>query len=875
MFWVAALLLATTACVEPVQVPQPDDGELYPISFRVQTQDDELLTKAGGPLSGEDALVSSLFMYCFDSNGRYLGRYQATVLTQEQMQYTETQTFGTFKGEIPPATARIHFVANADCPVGGDYIGMTEEQVMHAPGLVYRKVSDDPSKPSDPMSYWGYLRRSTPNEVSVLFDENITDQTVTIWMVRDRAWIEAGNYKKKTATSTPGDGSFYDDISWVVYNGLSKGFIATYGTTKADGTTHTKPWFDANNPYQELIHTVFSSDTEFSISSEVTAYPESGGRFTTTVDDMVPFDKDHPMYVFDDKCVYTSAADAGKVTKIIIRATFNVTGDSDIDHDEHTKFFPLCISHGFNAEPLPLQRGHRYQLSLQTLPEAAGYDNFADAAAATTFANGALVDIPQSVIEVSDGSFNMRVNYMLTYPLSGESFSSTAVLIQKPLNATSQVTVPFEVKKESGDDREFDFSESAWLDTEEGTTPAYSSTSVSWIGLDANQHAKIGDTEEGYVTPLNATATFTLAPVEVDKLKESVYNLKGFYTTEETVVDQATGVSAQYDVKHILMRNIDVYSIDCFRIQEAYTSESTETVVHNDAHNLELGYLGDSKYRLKFKLPGGRRDSNGNLVTGDHDKYPEVLYPLQVKMATRTLQPTDIYINGVKQNNAVFGVQVLTTVPEKQPAMLSKQEDQTDQWNYQSPSNYWNFWYTYPIVSVPRFNGQAGEIQTGTTGDEIIGPEIWIDFMDVRNPSVFQTIPVNVGLYLYIEFFGAANAVSINAGYVSVTGVTVNPASGTSTTGHAANNRYSIRRSTNNYTSTLQLAATVTPAEATYKGVTWTSSNTERATVDGNGLVTITTAGTTGYGAVTQVNITATTIDGSKTNTFYLTVTNN
>lgn len=834
IMYMLAVMLVITACVEPVQVPQPEAGELYPISFRVQTQDDEFLTKTGGPIKGADAVVSSLFMYCFDSNGRYLGRYQATILEQELLTYTEGQTPGEFKGEIPPATARIHFVANADCPVGGDYIGMTEKDVMYAPGLVYRTKGDD-------MSYWGYLRRSTSNQIKELFDEDITDQTVTIWMVRDRAWIEAGSYKKKTPSSTPGDGSFYDDISWVVYNGLNNGYIATFGTTPAGGT-HTKPWLDEDNPYQELSHDM----DPFTVSSVVTAYPEIGGRFTTTKDDMVPFDPTkttgdnpyQPMFVFDDKCVYTTSSDFVKVTKIIIRATFNVTGNYDTDHREHTKYFPLCISHGFDAEPIPIQRGHRYQLSLQTLPEAGGYDSFDDAAAASTFANGALVDIPQSVIEVSDGAFNMRVNYKLTYPLSGESFTSTAVLIQ---NTTAQVTVPFEVNKEGVTDREFDFSESAWLDPEEGTTPAYSSKTVTWTGLDTDQHAKVG-TGSGYVNPLNSTVIFNLASVEEDNLKESVYNLKGFYKT----IQRVDGVD--YDVKHVLMRNIDVYSIDRFRIQEAYTSASTETVVHNDAHNLELGYLGDSKYRLKFKLPGGRRDSNGDLVNGDHDKYPEVLYPLQVKMATRTLQPTDIYINGVKQNKAVFGVQVLTTVPNTQPAMLSEQNGAT-QWNYQFagndqlPSNYWNFWYTYPIVSVPRFNGQAGEIQTGTTGDEIIGPEIWIDLMDVRNPSVFQTIPVNVGLYLYIEFFGAANAVSIDAGYVKVTGISLN-----------RTGRVDVTRG-----STLEVTATVTPANATYKEVRWTSSDTNVATVDANGTVTVLS---TAYFNATST-ITATPVDNN------------
>lgn len=810
----AVLLLSVSACVEPIQNLMPDGkNDLYSISFRIRTQDDENLTKAG-PLSGEDALVSTLFMYCFDANGRYLGRYNANIVTQEQLDYVEGRDPGQFKGEIPPATTRIHFVANADCPVGGDMIGMTEEQVMHAAGLVYRKKDEA-------ISYWGYLRRSSPSELARLFEGT---NTATVWMVRDRAKIVAGSYDKNV---------FYNDISWVVYNGLNNGYIATYGTTAADGTTHTVDWWDEDNPYQELRHAI--SATDFSLSSKVTAYPESGGRFVTEASNMVPFDKDvtgyQPMYVFDDECpVHTPA----RVTKIIIKARFKATGN--------TKYFPLCITHGYDAEPIAIQRGHVYQLSLKSLPEASGYDEFSDAAAATTFANGALVDIPDDVIEVSDGYFNMRVNYTMTYPLSGESFLSTAILLQQ---TNESVTVPFAVTKQTSGvgDKDFNFSESTWIPEEEGVTPARADGSVTWgTGIDANKHATIGNLSSTITLPVQAVGT---------SLKESTYNLKGFYMT------QLTEEGVTYDVKNILMRNIEVYSIDRFLIQEAYTSSSEN---HNTVGNLVLTSIGDNKYRLKFKLPGGTDN------VGDHDKYPEILYPLQVKFATRTLQPMNIYINGVEQENAVFGVQVRSTVPNTQPAMLSAQNDAT-QWNYQSSDNYWNFWYTYPIVSVPRYNGEAGEIQTGTIGEEIIGPEIWVDFADVRSSSVFQTVPDNLGLYFYIEYFGAANAVSINATapYVAVTGVTINPASGTSTSGHDDNNRYYLNENT-----TLQLVATVSPANATNKSVSWTSSNTNRATVDADGLVRAQNVNQN-----RNVQITVTTADGNHQDVFYISVRNN
>ncbi len=70
--------------------------------------------------------------------------------------------------------------------------------------------------------------------------------------------------------------------------------------------------------------------------------------------------------------------------------------------------------------------------------------------------------------------------------------------------------------------------------------------------------------------------------------------------------------------------------------------------------------------------------------------------------------------------------------------------------------------------------------------------------------------------------------------------------------------------STINAGSTGQLTVTVTPADATYQSVNWTSDNTAVATVSGNGLVTGVALGT--------ANITATTADGGYTATCVITV---
>ncbi len=96
--------------------------------------------------------------------------------------------------------------------------------------------------------------------------------------------------------------------------------------------------------------------------------------------------------------------------------------------------------------------------------------------------------------------------------------------------------------------------------------------------------------------------------------------------------------------------------------------------------------------------------------------------------------------------------------------------------------------------------------------------------------------------------FTATSTVTVNTSLVRVTGVTLDPPSATLT---------SVGQS-------LPLTATVLPANATNKGVTFSSDNTAVATVSASGTVTAVANGT--------ATITVTTLDGSRTDTTSVTV---
>ena len=90
-------------------------------------------------------------------------------------------------------------------------------------------------------------------------------------------------------------------------------------------------------------------------------------------------------------------------------------------------------------------------------------------------------------------------------------------------------------------------------------------------------------------------------------------------------------------------------------------------------------------------------------------------------------------------------------------------------------------------------------------------------------------------------FFTACAAEAQKYVRVAVTGVTVGPATSTGAVG-----------------STVQLTATIAPAGATGKKVTWSSSNSAVATVDVRGLVTRLKAGTATITATSQDDTTKT-----------------
>ena len=644
------LLLVVTSCIEPL-VQDPYRATV-PVRFKVVTSDGvAVMTKSqAGLISGEDAAVTALYLYCFDVNGRYLGRFSATGVTSTYAA-NQPDDQGEFSGSVPPATARIHFVANADIPVGNDKIGMTEEEIFHGQtadtwGLTACR--------RDQIAYWGYHKEATAEAMAALFDPNNT-ATTTIYLLRDRARIEAGTFD---TTNNPN--YVPESVQWTIYNGLSTGYVAPYNTlTRFEG---------------------YYSNEGGNLVSTSTLTPQANpARDATDDNDLRPFSSTSEtgryMYAFEDRNLINGNDVSGAI-RIIVKVKVKNS------EPEQFLYFPVRLTDKDGNDQLHITRGHRYGLNLGPLPFGLGYPTFAEAAAATSFANGQLVSIPVVVPEVSDGRFQLRVDYKL----GEDQLTSTSVLYESWPNNEPVVRIPFKFVRTDGTAvtaSDFDFTAS-W--SSEGQTVADESYNTDTEGINIIT-TDIPSGGNGYVE-------IKLNTIEAGNLKSGVIRL--------------------FDKKNKLERNIYVYSIKWFRYRD-----------------LRLEKNGNNGYRLYLQLPSGEL----------YSEYPEGLYPIKIRIASKTLRPSAVW-NGDSFTNmtqkpaadVVFGVETRSTGSDVNGITYPGTQGR---WNYQNPQ--WGFWYTYTITEKEN-------------------PYYWIDFTDIRSSYAAANRPSDVGLYFRIEFFGQTQA---------------------------------------------------------------------------------------------------------------------
>lgn len=194
-----------------------------------------------------------------------------------------------------------------------------------------------------------------------------------------------------------------------------------------------------------------------------------------------------------------------------------------------------------------------------------------------------------------------------------------------------------------------------------------------------------------------------------------------------------------------LTRYIHVFVIDQFRyrIEPKLTRVGTtdDYVLHFQIPPME---------HTKFKEDGSPDPTE--LV------YPESLYPIDVKFTTNTLNAYGI-TQGTT-NYGLFGVSIEPTTPLTVSSNFETgyatpvstfDTGSINQWYFQQATKPWDFWYTYQLKTCP------GDLN----GDGNVG-DVYIYFKDIRDHIKYATVQ-NVGLFLYVEYFGKNYSVPLSA----------------------------------------------------------------------------------------------------------------
>ena len=661
------------ACVEPVLIDNPNTATV-PIHFRVLTSDVSLQTKA--QVSGYEQAVNRLFMYCFDQNGKYLGRYETVKSNTDNTPgvtpvANQAAYDGSFYGKVPPATARIHFIANVDINVGNDKIGFSEEQVFHGSNadtwlLTVAKDAE--------VGYWGYLKASNPDALQTIFQSNNT----IIYLLRDRACIQPRPLPVNFASMNPNIN--LSTLKWTVYNGMKYGFMAPYnGESDSPFENYyslTETTLEPNSvltQHSSGIRNVCENDAAYTAwdndATNWRSFPASGAT------------QANYLYAYEDlnqRDTDPNSTDPIKnMIRIIIKAEFKQGEDNNGQAIYKTLYFPICLSDD-DGNQIMIQRGHEYAVTLDFLPEALGKATFKEAATAKAFSNGQLVSIPALVPEVSDGNFDLRI----TAKLGEDETTSTALLYQslsQTIGGDGTIHIPFTFKR---------------VNSNAQITPTDYNFTAKWETQGQTLAVPDSESDLSYINPRNIVYNPTTGEgYLIIKLKDNISS-----TLNQAVINLR-------ETKHKLERNIYLYTITKFTFKSGPTlTAGNET----------------TPPKLTFQLP---------------DDYPKLLYPVKVQIASKTLRPTRAYSHFPNENtplDVTFGVDVKSTDPTVVPGITipTGDGDLEKEWNYQA-DHLWNFWYTFTINE----KDDPDNLYTDTNENKYT-----IDFMDVRSYYPLQNI---------------------------------------------------------------------------------------------------------------------------------------
>ena len=413
--------------------------------------------------------IKTLYLVCFTREGIYLGWRRASLIGAEQ-DFThdgiDCQGRELFEGTVPSRTARIHFVGNVGIGLADGYAPTNipgNDQIGGNENTLVKSAKMTVAKEDRTICYWGFHGEASSEDMkSWLALATVKDDGTVVYskkeghnvhLVRDRARVDFGlmfdfprtaqdvedgktvTVNGKTYTISGGkitiDGNEYPmdknptdytitSISWILSNGLEKGYIAPYWDENAND--HFDGYFDI-------------SSTPALKEDRLTQYDKAdAARYTATEADMMQiFDGtnsiDAPLFLFEDE------NNEKNPPKIILKVDYRLDGGAT-----KTKYHTLMMLND-SQEPCKIYRNHNYVLDIFGIPwEGLGYTSFEDAVNSVVYANNQTVTISESVPAVNDGRFQLSIEgdtYLIFQEESDKNAAKTVYFTYRALTGES------------------------------------------------------------------------------------------------------------------------------------------------------------------------------------------------------------------------------------------------------------------------------------------------------------------------------------------------------------------------------------------------------------------------------------------------------
>jgi hypothetical protein len=662
------MLFLAVACFEINPVVEPSRADDVPMIVDITFPNDRPQTKSMVPGTENDITVMQLL--CFDASGLYLG---IRTVDPTPNDYGEKVTTSGVQSDMTQSGRII-----ARLPGGTARVHFIANRNLPAPleftaGTAERIVLNSLTTLYNDANhqeiiYWGYHIEKTAKEMLT-------------WM--QVAVVEDPN----THEISLKDGAVPNKV-YLIRDRARLQLTFDSGLV-GSGCPYSKvEWLIHNGRSAGLVAPYNLSQSEDLTATPIvnpwTAYTDASGTYatvpltectaegrytlwTSAADENRTFDSsDSYQYLFDDSNQMSGNVD--NRIKIILKV-YPTSGA--------VKYLVILLKK--DNDLLEVVRNNTYVMNIRSL-DARGYATLQEAINGTEFAN-APVESPRGLTSVADENYILQISLDQT-PETADNNTATVVY-----GSTGVKVLPFKFLNLA------DNSPVTGLSASDFEVWWEENTNASWTPSNSTLSTNLAD----YLS-YNSTTNCWEVRVNLTQIGTSQ---TGPYRDYIIIRHKNSGIT----------RYIHIYGIQSFALGQEPQFTKENVTYSETVNNVTKTY---DVYKLTFKLP---------------DTYGEDLYPINIRMATTTLEPYSDDTSSAR--NGTFGVVIQST------SVCTPTSTTTTDWNYKSIS--WGYWYEYSLPSMPDQGGANQGLVTFYL----------LDTRDSKSPR-----PTSVGLFLDIPYFG-------------------------------------------------------------------------------------------------------------------------